>query len=366
MKASINIPLACALGILVSACGGGGGATPATGSATYSVAGKVPGTLIEAFCSDGSYYAVNSNNDGTTQHPFSLSLPQGVSCRLVMTTNENDPSNKVVTPIRMKKGAAGNIAFTSAGSDVNLGYADLAMGRSAMRSDSNGDGVEDNPLDVDISGAAGDVSPDSSVSDPMDTDRDGIINQYEDDDGDHLPNRDDTDDDNDGIEDTYDNDNGGNGSADNDHDHDGVPNGQDVDDDNDGIRDSSDTDDDNDGIDDRYDNDDDNDGSDDTDDDDNSSGGSSSGSTGGTGVTPPDGARLLASQCFQCHGTEGRSVGGIEGLAEEGGEAASEMLEMKYSSNTNDIMHRQAMGYTDEQIRMIGTYFSSVYGNGGN
>ncbi|MEZ5449384.1 MAG: hypothetical protein R3E89_10495 [Thiolinea sp.] len=36
-----------------------------------------------------------------------------------------------------------------------------------------------------------------------------------------------------------------------------------------------------------------------------------------SGTLIPDGARLLASQCFQCHGTDGRSSGGIESLAGE-------------------------------------------------
>jgi len=43
------------------------------------------GTLIEAFCADGTYYKVNSTESRSTQHPFTLALPTGVDCRLVMT-----------------------------------------------------------------------------------------------------------------------------------------------------------------------------------------------------------------------------------------------------------------------------------------
>jgi cytochrome c553 len=102
--------------------------------------------------------------------------------------------------------------------------------------------------------------------------------------------------------------------------------------------------------------------------------GTNTGTTTTTGstapaVNAPDGARLLAAQCFQCHGTGGQSNSGIEGIA--GDSAAglvNEMLEMKYSTNVNDIMHRQAMGYSEDQIRAIATYIAGLPkgANGGN
>ncbi len=76
----------------------------------------------------------------------------------------------------------------------------------------------------------------------------------------------------------------------------------------------------------------------------------------------PDGARLLAAQCAQCHGTEGVSITGIDSLREESDEIAEEMFEMKYSNDLNDIMHRHAMGYSDEEIRKIDAYFRALYG----
>ena len=106
---------------------------------------------------------------------------------------------------------------------------------------------------------------------------------------------------------------------------------------------------------------------------DNDNGGSTTtttttGSTAPT-VNAPDGARLLAAQCFQCHGTGGSSSSGIESIAgDSAGELVSDMLEMKYSTNTNDIMHRQAMGYSEDQIRAIATYIAALPrgANGGN
>lgn len=77
------------------------------------------------------------------------------------------------------------------------------------------------------------------------------------------------------------------------------------------------------------------------------------------GQTAPPPGRLLASQCAQCHGTDGRAVGDMDRLAGENfNELWEEMLEMKYSGDTGDIMHRQAKGYTEEQIRLIAQYYA--------
>ncbi len=102
---------------------------------------------------------------------------------------------------------------------------------------------------------------------------------------------------------------------------------------------------------------------------DNNNAGDAVGSGAGTGINAPDGARLLAAQCFQCHGTAGASLSKIKSLSGESeAEIVEDMLEMKYSTNLNDIMHRQAMGYSEDQIRMIAAYFGGLSKgvNGGN
>lgn len=77
-------------------------------------------------------------------------------------------------------------------------------------------------------------------------------------------------------------------------------------------------------------------------------------------AAPPPG-RLLASQCAQCHGTNGQSRTEIDGLAgESGDEIHEEMTEMKMEFEAGDIMHLQANGYSDEQIRLISEYFASL------
>lgn len=384
MKSLIPASLAVTVSALLTACGGGGDGSIATSSSNFTVSGTVPGTLIEAFCDDGSYYATHSDNDGSTQHPFSLDLPTGINCRLVMSTNEDDLDNKVVTPIRIVTSSGqSSIAFNSEGESVDLGYVALAMSRNTMLSDQNGDGVEDLPLDVAIATtSASSFKVAALANDPLDRDGDGIINTYEDDDGDRRPNRDDDDDDNDGLPDYMDNDQDNDGRNDDDLDGDGVSNDRDTDDDNDGVPDSRDDDDDNDGESDSSDRDDDNDGIDDSDegrdsdrDDDNdddsnsnSSGGTINIGTGGSAITPapgePSAGRLLAAQCAQCHGTDGRSVSDIDSLA---GESASEIIEeMRELQREGGIMGFHANGYSDAEIQAIGAYFATVPGGSRN
>jgi hypothetical protein len=332
--------LAASIGALLTACGGGGGGgssivTPAP-STTFTLSGTVPGTFIEAFCDDGSYYNTTSDDSvAGSEHPFELELPNNLVCRLVMTTNENT-ANPVITHIGfVDTNGTNSIAFTS-DEDVDLGYIDLEMDPDpgcpgAGTYDANCDGVLDVPLEIEVEPTEIEVV--ELVSDPMDTDRDGIINVYEDDDDDGIPNAHDDDDDGDGIDDVDDHDS-------NDNDGDGIDNENDVDDDNDGENDDVDNDDDGDGIDDDLDNDDDNDGEDD---DDESEGGTGNNTTP-SGDDPTAGRLLTATQCAQCHGTDGYSVTGIDGIS---GESQSELLEetCEESDDTDEIMGFHADAY---------------------
>ena len=75
--------------------------------------------------------------------------------------------------------------------------------------------------------------------------------------------------------------------------------------------------------------------------------------------------RLLASGCFQCHGTDGKS-GGFERLA---GMSRTEMLkelnEMRTEAARKDIMNPHARGYTTTQLSLIADYFATVGSSGG-
>ncbi len=249
---------ALASALLLAGCGGGSSTadTAITDTATTTtnslskISGTVPGTLIEAFCEDGSYYSVKSTENNTDEHPFEIEIPSTLSCSLVMTTNEDDNVNKVVTQIGIITPDANGTLFTAA-SDVDLGHIPLAMDPSNIN-DINGDHVSDDVLNIQVDGTAIKIE----LENPLDDDNDGLVNVYEDDDNDGISNHDDDDDDGDGEVD-----------IDNDLDDDGIDNEEDVDDDNDGYHDDEDSDDDNDGIDDYLDSDDDNDGIDDDDED---------------------------------------------------------------------------------------------------
>ena len=73
-------------------------------------------------------------------------------------------------------------------------------------------------------------------------------------------------------------------------------------------------------------------------------------------MEPPAG-RLWASNCFQCHGTDGQS-GGFDQLA---GDDAKDLYEkLKDQQTKNTIMGSHARGYTDAELRAIASYFASV------
>jgi len=61
--------------------------------------------------------------------------------------------------------------------------------------------------------------------------------------------------------------------------------------------------------------------------------------------------RLLASNCFQCHGT-----GGTGGFEEIRGKSANELIEFFDKPASRDIMAAHAQGYTAEQLRKVAAY----------
>lgn len=295
--------------LILVGCGGESTTSTSSVPLTSTISGTVPGTLIEAFCTDGSYYSVKSTNNGTTQHPFEIKIPSTLSCSLVMTTNEDDIANRVITQVGMITPNASGTLF-KATKDVNLGYIPLAMNYSTSL-DANGDHVSDDILNISVDGTSIVVE----LENPLDDDDDGIVNVYEDDDDDGVSNHYDDDDDNDGVYDIYERD-------DDDSDDDGIDNDSDVDDDNDGTYDDEDSD-------------------------------NSTANIVLPTVYSADAGRVLGSQCAQCHGTNGISVNEWDSIAGE-----DELLNEIFDDEP--IMNAQAHGYTNTEIILIGDWLKTL------
>ena len=77
-----------------------------------------------------------------------------------------------------------------------------------------------------------------------------------------------------------------------------------------------------------------------------------------------DGGRIYAANCFQCHGTDGKSVADIDSLEGKSAKELYEKLkEMQAKPDSGNIMHKHAKGYSDQQLRELTAYLSSINGN---
>ena len=209
---------------LIVGCGGGSSTSTSTNA---KITGTVPGTLIEAFCDNGYYAQVTSVQNGTNQHPFEIEVPTGTNCRLIMTTNENDPANRVITPIAFSNGST--IVLNG---DIDLGNIPLELSYQNA-DDRDGDHVVDVPLTIDTNGTNTNNNP------VQDSDGNGMVDAYDDDDDDNTPNAYE-DYDNDGVDNIHDDDdNDGRPDHLDDDDNDGRNNGNDNDSNNDNDNDSN-------------------------------------------------------------------------------------------------------------------------------
>lgn len=74
----------------------------------------------------------------------------------------------------------------------------------------------------------------------------------------------------------------------------------------------------------------------------------------------PNTGRDLAATCTNCHGTNGRSRGGIESLAGVNKNVLlSKLHEFRSGAKPATIMHQISKGYTDEQLDLIAGWFAA-------
>lgn len=73
---------------------------------------------------------------------------------------------------------------------------------------------------------------------------------------------------------------------------------------------------------------------------------------------PTEPGRLLASNCFQCHGTNGNGPGFERLAGQSANEIYNEMKEMQSGKEGEDIMAKHSRGYSDAQLRLLSTWLS--------
>jgi sulfide dehydrogenase cytochrome subunit len=74
--------------------------------------------------------------------------------------------------------------------------------------------------------------------------------------------------------------------------------------------------------------------------------------------TPPAG-RLLASNCFQCHGTNGKGPGFDSLNGKSSSEIYKDLIEFRSGKEGAGLMAKHSLGYTDAQLRQLSQWLST-------
>lgn len=74
----------------------------------------------------------------------------------------------------------------------------------------------------------------------------------------------------------------------------------------------------------------------------------------------PQQVRSMAAACATCHGDQGRAQPGMAPLAGvDKAELLRKLTDFKTGKMPSTIMQQLAKGYSDEQLAMLATYFST-------
>ena len=68
--------------------------------------------------------------------------------------------------------------------------------------------------------------------------------------------------------------------------------------------------------------------------------------------------RLLASNCFQCHGTNGKGPGFDTLAGKSASEIYKDLKEFQSGKEGNGIMAKHAMGYPDAQLQSLAAWLA--------
>ena len=75
----------------------------------------------------------------------------------------------------------------------------------------------------------------------------------------------------------------------------------------------------------------------------------------------PQAAANMASNCFSCHGPEGRSPGTMPSLHNlTAGNIVSLLKQFRSGERPSTVMGRHAKGYSDDEIIALANYISSL------
>lgn len=71
--------------------------------------------------------------------------------------------------------------------------------------------------------------------------------------------------------------------------------------------------------------------------------------------------RTMAANCSYCHGPDGKSRGAIPSLAGlDKGYFVQQMKDFKSGTRPAVVMQKHALGYNDEEIEKLATWFAAV------
>lgn len=70
---------------------------------------------------------------------------------------------------------------------------------------------------------------------------------------------------------------------------------------------------------------------------------------------------MLSNSCSACHGTDGKSPGAIPSIHGKSARFINQALtDFRSGSRASTVMERHAKGYTDQEIKLIADYFSTL------